>query len=149
MIVKVCKLFDEYQSWGRFVEHLSHTYVAQHSVSKVIICNVVIWSYFEVLHKSDLWGPFVEQKLALIYSFRCNYIRNIHRSHFVVLLKSDLDVQQTCIHWCSTPALLANITLRWKHPSLFGPRVNNVGQKGYNIGPKTHFCANIYLGLCE
>jgi hypothetical protein len=44
------------------------------------------------------WGRFVDQKLLLSYSFRCDQINNNHCFDFgdtVVLLKSDLDVQQT------------------------------------------------------
>jgi hypothetical protein len=47
---------------------------------------------------SGLRGRFDEQKLVLSCSFRCDpFHNNLPRflSHFVVLLKSDLDVQQT------------------------------------------------------
>jgi len=52
-------------------------------------------------------GRFLEQKLALGSSFRCDQIHDCHRydfghtwlcCHTVALLKSDLDVQQT--HLC-------------------------------------------------
>ncbi len=43
--------------------------------------------------KKHLRGRFVDQKLVLSYNFRCDQIHDV--THFVVLLRSDLDVQQT------------------------------------------------------
>ncbi len=46
------------------------------------------------------WGQFVEHRLMLSSSFRCNqiYKYEIHDfGHTVVLVNLDLDVQQTCL----------------------------------------------------
>ncbi len=40
-------------------------------------------------------GQFVEQKLMLSSSFKFHLSKIVFWSHFVVVLKSDLDVQQT------------------------------------------------------
>ncbi len=58
------------------------------------------WSKFKMFNKKwktkQHWGRFVEQKLKLSYSFKCDHLSQIwFVSDFVVLLKSDLDVQQT------------------------------------------------------
>ncbi len=79
-------------------------------------------SHFILLLKSDLdvqqTGPrglFVEQKLMLNLSFRCNQIYKYESydfGHPFVLLKSDLDVQQTHLRsqrlvcWTKSWALL-------------------------------------------
>ncbi len=55
-------------------------------------------------------GQFVEQKLRLSSSFMCYQVYNNHchdfGSHFVVVLKTDLDVQQSVIKFITVIAII-------------------------------------------
>ncbi len=72
-------------------------------------CDITSLQKIHNLQLKELRGRLVEWKLMLISNFRCDQMSEISfSSHFVVLLKSDLDVQQTHLKWGHNKD--------WEHP---------------------------------
>ncbi len=94
---------------------------------------------------SVLRGKFVEQKLMVTYSFRCDQfttVTDMFFAHFVVLPKSDLEVQQT--HLCLLQVRATNFTITTvyfmsmkltKQSALCSSNVNGRTTQAANAGP--------------
>jgi hypothetical protein len=59
------------------------------------IVMILVTSKAAAKHELLSLGRFIEQKLMLSSNFSCAQIHNNHLSHFVLLLMSDLDDEQT------------------------------------------------------